>query len=856
MFNNIVFDVAIGLALIYLLYSLLVTILGEMAATKLGLRERILRIAIERMLNDGYDRKRTNQKARRLARPLRGVLWIKEYIRRYFLIQHADFKKSFAGVFYEYPSIKYLSKLAEEGSAWWANTKPAYITASAFSDTIIHMLADRGTGATNMEKIGFALKMNTYLIQPKTLKNISNLYDNALGDEVVFRQNLNGWFNETMDRCNGWYKRKLQSVLFILGFIVALAFNVDSIQIAKILVRDKDSRNKMVDMGIAIAKDTARYDALLHGDTGFAKNVLDTGYNRLQRDLADADAVIGLGWNSDKLYRDHEVILSKECTLSHIIANKGSLLASEDSVIRHVSFSQLNNRRLLDSFKFMLHKLSNDIIEDNYLSQVSDIGSVAVNKLRKSSDSAKKDLENYTKLQGAVAAALSRDSANLLYHNARRLSVEREIDSLSGEEFTRITAVLAKKEEVTITGLRTYSFSELVKHVFGYSLWRNYCWLGLLITSLMLTLGAPFWFDLLRKLVSIRMAGVKPEEKKENPDERRGPDPDYPADGGKGNINNNQGRQFQPSNAIDEVDEALMNYGDKLLAMTGVTAVYVASVIVSAEGEGKPETTKKKLGINVASDTAEQKVKEFLNGKVPEEFYVIYVSGIPTIRADWYGTPLQNGMILNKSDKNGPGSIGCVLKQNNFYYLLSCWHVLKDNRRYSDNMQENMILDHNKQEIGEVNMISNPIDDLGYDYGLALLSAPSDNALIRDTLGIRRDADIKIVPIQAQENGRRNVRFVDVVMHNTPVVKKGRVFGELGKVNLNYSDKTRSVKDIIIISDDSGGFHKPIDNPGNSGSILFDDNDNMVAMVTFSDDRFTYAHKLSPMMDNHHLTVA
>ena len=61
MFNNVAFDVVLGLVFIYLLYSLLVTILGEIISTKLGIRARLLRIAVERMLNDGYYQKIENK---------------------------------------------------------------------------------------------------------------------------------------------------------------------------------------------------------------------------------------------------------------------------------------------------------------------------------------------------------------------------------------------------------------------------------------------------------------------------------------------------------------------------------------------------------------------------------------------------------------------------------------------------------------------------------------------------------------------------------------------------------------------------------------------------------------------------
>ena len=57
MFDNVAFEVVIGLVFIYLLYSLLITIVGEIISTVCGIRPRLLRIAVERMFNDGYYQK-------------------------------------------------------------------------------------------------------------------------------------------------------------------------------------------------------------------------------------------------------------------------------------------------------------------------------------------------------------------------------------------------------------------------------------------------------------------------------------------------------------------------------------------------------------------------------------------------------------------------------------------------------------------------------------------------------------------------------------------------------------------------------------------------------------------------------
>jgi hypothetical protein len=49
-----------------------------------------------------------------------------------------------------------------------------------------------------------------------------------------------------------------------------------------------------------------------------------------------------------------------------------------------------------------------------------------------------------------------------------------------------------------------YVLIETIKHP------KN--WLGFLITALAITLGAPFWFDLLNKFINIRAGGNKPSE--------------------------------------------------------------------------------------------------------------------------------------------------------------------------------------------------------------------------------------------------------------------------------------------------------------------------------------------------------
>lgn len=57
-----------------------------------------------------------------------------------------------------------------------------------------------------------------------------------------FRENIETWFSNSMDRLSGWYKRRAQYLAFWIGLVIALAFNIDSFQLANQLWRDPTVR--------------------------------------------------------------------------------------------------------------------------------------------------------------------------------------------------------------------------------------------------------------------------------------------------------------------------------------------------------------------------------------------------------------------------------------------------------------------------------------------------------------------------------------------------------------------------------------------------------------------------------------
>lgn len=56
--------------------------------------------------------------------------------------------------------------------------------------------------------------------------------------KFLTRQNIEEWFDNSMERLSGWYKRRSQTIALIIGLSIALLFNVDSLTFATQLWRD------------------------------------------------------------------------------------------------------------------------------------------------------------------------------------------------------------------------------------------------------------------------------------------------------------------------------------------------------------------------------------------------------------------------------------------------------------------------------------------------------------------------------------------------------------------------------------------------------------------------------------------
>jgi hypothetical protein len=358
MYLQEILEVAIGLVFVWFVISMFAMTIQEWIASVFSLRANYLETTLLRMLDDPNFEKGFSAWWRKL--------WNKTARNR----KMVDFETSFAKKFYNHHLIRVLSLPYK---------KPSYISVSKFADVILDMLLTAGTdasiirsslekarenldvlvsedrntaaresldslielakhaaetdaGAETIEKLrkevdAYARKypavkplVDTFLTIPPPDQPIENTLQRlshgifvigaknehlreslaplilnaekyvANKEEAIAKARLNveQWFNETMDRLSGVYKRRVQVVSFLVGVSLALLVNLDSVSITESLWREPTLRQALVIQAELEAARGVESGQVL-GDAGSLNPVSD-----LQERFKDLS--VPLGW--------------------------------------------------------------------------------------------------------------------------------------------------------------------------------------------------------------------------------------------------------------------------------------------------------------------------------------------------------------------------------------------------------------------------------------------------------------------------------------------------------------------------------------------------------------------------------
>lgn len=119
------------------------------------------------------------------------------------------------------------------------NRGPSYIATEVFSAAALTLGATREMPKTIDGAIA--------ALPSQKLKDVATaLVAEGTHDVADLRAQLERWYDNSMERVSGWYKRRVQLILAIVGLVLAILLNADTLQVVNSLWSDKTVRAAVV----------------------------------------------------------------------------------------------------------------------------------------------------------------------------------------------------------------------------------------------------------------------------------------------------------------------------------------------------------------------------------------------------------------------------------------------------------------------------------------------------------------------------------------------------------------------------------------------------------------------------------
>lgn len=247
-----VLGVAIGIVLICLLLSIIASHLRELAAAFTAQRALVLEKAILKMVGD------PTIYAKFVGHPL---------------IETISFE----------PSKIFGISLSRK-----SRPRPSYIPSPLFTRVLLVSLAEiHNVDSTDVTTVVKSLPEDSFL-----KKKLSAITLGIENDAKACMLAVDQWYDGTMDRVNGLYKRHTQMWLLALGMVLAVAFNANLFNITQRLWTSKDARD-------AVTATAQMYSC--KGDQPCTLPPYEAARNDIQHSLG-AELPLGYDWGYVRRY--------------------------------------------------------------------------------------------------------------------------------------------------------------------------------------------------------------------------------------------------------------------------------------------------------------------------------------------------------------------------------------------------------------------------------------------------------------------------------------------------------------------------------------------------------------------------
>jgi hypothetical protein len=267
-------DVAIGMIFVYLLISLICSAINEFIEAKLKLRAVDLEQGIRELLND-YDG--TGLTKNIYDHPLIYSLFRGDYNPGPDKLPKTN-KPAKTDALLKLGKMR-INKDSQKNRYSRGSNLPSYIPAKNFAlalmDIVFPSLKDTGTTPTSDNVLQLIQNDVSKIENANVKKALSSIIITTGNDINKVREGIENWYNSTMDRVSGWYKRRVQTILFYMGFAIAIIMNADSFAIFNNLINDRPLRAAIVT--VALDKKNSLQDTSANSIKKDVNSVLELG---------------------------------------------------------------------------------------------------------------------------------------------------------------------------------------------------------------------------------------------------------------------------------------------------------------------------------------------------------------------------------------------------------------------------------------------------------------------------------------------------------------------------------------------------------------------------------------------------
>lgn len=451
--------------------------------------------------------------------------------------------------------------LARHRAEWRQNRKskgPSYIEPELFSKALLEVIQD------NLEKRNKFVSLEDSISSLIAKLNVVDFYSPAISKLIQIAeslkledkdQNLSNFktklaelFREAQERSSGVYKRNAKGLSFVLGFLIAMIANAEAFYIFGNLSKDNNSFNDRVVNRLEEAKRTSESGFLSspaeeNNQGGFGENE-----ERIIRTILDDIETLPFGWNFEQELEAQNLteliaILDQkvdddDCFTSDVDNDKNEkcfdqFLANIEKNPHLENYFQPNKNSQYNKdtwaktkFIYSLNRVEkclnldniNECIQEKYILFLLENNDINIkNKNFNNQSNSNKCLQDneYSKncnlllFQEVTVNKYSSDNLNSLkvdYQNINfPTTYDRYRQQLKNDQLSQRIENIRTSNQISPTKVN----AQVIKQGGWFKVIG-----GWLVSAIAIAMGAPFWFDLLGKVMNVRNAGEPLEKSK------------------------------------------------------------------------------------------------------------------------------------------------------------------------------------------------------------------------------------------------------------------------------------------------------------------------------------------------------